>query len=52
MNWLEAIFGISPDGGDGSTETMLLVAGVSVLAVLLLGRISKVRRWFRHVADS
>lgn len=33
MNFIEQVFGISPDGGNGSTELMyLVVLGVVVLA--------------------
>jgi hypothetical protein len=33
MDFIERIFGISPDGGDGSIETMIL----GVLLVIALG---------------
>jgi hypothetical protein len=35
MDFIERIFGISPDGGDGSIETMIL--GVVLVVVLALG---------------
>ena len=34
MDWIEQIFGISPDGGDGSTEMLYVVAAVAVAAVI------------------
>ena len=37
MDWIERVFGVSPDGGDGSTEALyllVLLAGV----VLIFGR--------------
>jgi len=37
MDFIERWFGLSPDGGDGSMEAMLLGAVVVVLA-LILGR--------------
>jgi hypothetical protein len=37
MDWIERLFGVSPDGGDGSTEMLYLVAGVAIVA-LILGR--------------
>jgi hypothetical protein len=37
MDWIERFFGISPDGGDGSTEMLYLVAVVAVV-VLIFGR--------------
>jgi hypothetical protein len=37
MDWIERLFGISPDGGDGSTEMLYLVAAAAVV-VLIFGR--------------
>jgi hypothetical protein len=37
MNFIERWFGFSPDGGDGSTELLYIVAAAVVLA-LLVGR--------------
>jgi hypothetical protein len=42
MDWIERFFGFSPDGGDGSTEMLYLVAAVAI-AVLILGRTFFVR---------
>lgn len=33
MDFIERMFGISPDGGDGSTELMLLTVFVLIVAV-------------------
>jgi hypothetical protein len=34
MDWIEQLLGLSPDGGDGSTELMYLIAFlVTVIAV-------------------
>jgi len=38
MDFIERWFGISPDGGDGSTELLCIYASAVVLAVLLRGR--------------
>ena len=35
MDFIERWFGVSPDGGDGSTELMYLVVFVVVVVVLL-----------------
>jgi hypothetical protein len=35
MDWIERLFGISPDGGDGSTE-MLYLAAMAAIAGLIL----------------
>jgi hypothetical protein len=34
MDFIERMFGISPDGGDGSTELMFFVALVIIVAAL------------------
>jgi len=35
MDWLERISGLSPDGGSGSTELLLLGVACVLVAVLL-----------------
>jgi hypothetical protein len=35
MDFIERLFGVSPDGGDGSTELMYLVVLVVVVVVSL-----------------
>ena len=40
MDWLEQLFGLNPDGGDGSVETMIVVA-VIVGGVTVAGLVSK-----------
>jgi hypothetical protein len=37
MDFIERWFGFSPDGGDGSTELLYIVAAIVVLA-LIVGR--------------
>jgi hypothetical protein len=37
MDWIETMFGISPDGGSGATE-LLYVAGVALAVALIIGR--------------
>jgi hypothetical protein len=37
MDFIERLFGISPDGGDGSTELMYVVALITVLLALSFG---------------
>ncbi len=34
MQWIETWFGVSPDGGDGSLETLFVVAGAVSIAML------------------
>lgn len=38
MDFIERIFGISPDGGDGSTEAMYIAAAVAIVALLVVRR--------------
>jgi hypothetical protein len=44
MDWIERWFGLSPDGGDGSTETLYVVA-LFAAAVLIFGRKYFARFW-------
>jgi hypothetical protein len=37
-DWIEAIFGIDPDGGNGSVE--VLVAGAFLAVALIAGRLA------------
>lgn len=37
MDWIESLFGISPDGGSGATE-MLVVASLAMLAAAVISR--------------
>jgi hypothetical protein len=46
MDWIERWFGVSPDGGDGSTEALYIVALLAA-AVLVFGRRYFVRFWRR-----
>jgi hypothetical protein len=34
MDWIEELFGLSPDGGDGSTELMWLLAFVIIVVAV------------------
>ncbi|MBI1777916.1 MAG: hypothetical protein HYR63_21460 [Proteobacteria bacterium] len=43
MDFIERIFGVSPDGGDGSTEMMWIIAILAAVAMVVAVRI-KTRR--------
>ena len=45
MDFIEQLFGVSPDGGDGSTEILYILAVAAVIAAVALRR--RVRRWTR-----
>ncbi len=34
MNFIETIFGVSPDGGSGATELLFVIAAIAVVAAL------------------
>ncbi|HZQ01605.1 MAG TPA: hypothetical protein VFB13_18825 [Reyranella sp.] len=38
MDFIERLFGLSPDNGDGSTEILWLVAAVIVIGALIFVR--------------
>jgi MYXO-CTERM domain-containing protein len=38
MDFIERIFGVSPDGGSGSTEAMILLAITAVLVIAVRRR--------------
>ena len=40
MDWIEQLFGLNPDGGDGSIETAIVVA-VVVVGVTVVGLVSR-----------
>jgi hypothetical protein len=49
MDWIERLFGISPDGGDGTAETMIFAAVIIILAAILAARRSAVRAYVRQL---
>ncbi len=38
MDFIERIFGISPDGGDGSTERLWFAAAAAILLAIMAAR--------------
>jgi len=47
VDWIERLLGISPDGGSGLTELVLLAALVCLIAGVVL-RGHAVRKWRRR----
>ena len=43
MDWIERLFGVSPDGGDGTAEVMIVLACVVVLAAVVATRVPVLR---------
>jgi hypothetical protein len=55
MDFIERMFGVSPDGGDGTLELLCLLVLISVLAVAgcaIFWRRSRVRRHRPYAIDS
>ena len=47
MDFIEKLFGVSPDGGDGSAELMIVAAVVIVLAGVVAARTPRLRAYVR-----
>ena len=37
MQWIETMFGMSPDGGSGATEALFVLAGLAIAALVVAG---------------
>ena len=46
MDFIERWLGISPDGGDGSTEALYILAVIAILALVFHKRIVQFARGF------
>jgi hypothetical protein len=49
MDWIEKIFGISPDGGDGTLEATIVAACSVGFIALLIVRFPRVRERVRQL---
>jgi len=47
MDWIEKLFGMSPDGGDGTAETAIVLAFAIVLAAVIAARVPVIRHALR-----
>jgi hypothetical protein len=47
MDWIEKLFGISPDGGSGSAELAFL-AVIAVIVILGSGGLRVFQTWIRN----
>jgi hypothetical protein len=47
MDWIEKVFGFSPDGGDGTAEAAIVFACVIVLAAVVAVRVPSLRERIR-----
>ena len=52
MDFIETIFGVSPDGGNGMLEVLYLIAAVTFVALIVTRhRIGRIFRSGRHNDD-
>jgi hypothetical protein len=49
MDWIEQLLGFSPDGGDGSTEALIVFACVVVVAAFICARIPSARAYVNNL---
>ena len=47
MDWIETVFGLSPDGGNGATEALIIGAAIAIVA-LIATRIGRLRNNVRR----
>ena len=47
MDWIERLFGFSPDGGDGTTETIVVITACVVALGVIYARVPKVKGYVR-----
>ncbi len=47
MDWIEQLFGLSPDGGDGTTETLVVFVCCLVLEAVIYAVSPKTRAYVR-----
>jgi hypothetical protein len=52
MDWIERLFGFSPDGGDGSSEAAIIFACVIVLGAMIAMRVPAVRARIRAIFET
>ena len=43
MDWIERLFGVAPDNGDGSLELLIFVALVAIVALGVIWRVPRAR---------
>jgi hypothetical protein len=49
MDWIEKLFGFSPDSGDGSTELFVVLVCSTVLALAIIWRVPALREGARRL---
>jgi hypothetical protein len=51
MDWIERLFGVAPDSGDGTSEMAILFAGMLALGMVIATRALPVRELIRAKFD-
>jgi hypothetical protein len=49
MDWIEQLFGFSPDGGDGTTEVVIDFAACVVIGIVIYARVPRVKAYVRNL---
>jgi hypothetical protein len=49
MDWIEQLFGFSPDGGDGTTEAIIIFTACVVVAAIIYMRAPRVSNYVRSL---
>lgn len=49
MDWIEQLFGFSPDGGDGTAEAMIVFAACVVVSIIIYARVPRVKAYVRNL---
>lgn len=49
MDWIEQLFGFSPDGGDGTTEAIVVFVACVVICIVIYMRVPKVKAYVRNL---
>lgn len=56
MDWIEKLFGLNPDGGDGSAEMIIVLTCIVILAGVVAARVplvnNHIRALFNRIARS
>jgi hypothetical protein len=51
MDWIETLFGLSPDGGDGTTEAAIVFGCVVVMGAAIIMRSPELRKRIRWMFE-
>jgi hypothetical protein len=49
MDWIEQLFGFSPDDGDGTAEVMIVFAACVIIGIVIYARVPKVKAYVRNL---